>query len=237
MKTISEEMKKRLIPEYKKGEPYDPCKNCKGLQECVMLNVGYTKKGDYYERCRYNQRGAHNNELITRKKFRQWEADNKEEIIAHVNKKHSIYLWGKFGTGKTHFLFWLANKYNLQGHQVYIDLFADISRKLKQEIAHQRSTGEIRVSEVTKMQESELLFIDDIGNEKMSDFIHESLASVINYRYINERPTFITSNYSLKELYNVWVEQIGDVKAGQLVSRIKTFGAIEIKSKNWRNGK
>jgi DNA replication protein DnaC len=77
------------------------------------------------------------------------------------------------------------------------------------------------------------LLIDDIGNEKMTEFVHEALQVVIDHRYLHKKPTFITSNYSLKELYDLWTGKIGEVKAGQLVRRIKTFGAIELQGKNW----
>ena len=68
----------------------------------------------------------------------------------------------------------------------------------------------------------------------MTEYTHELLITIINYRYVNQKATLITSNYSPDELYNIYEKAIGEVKAGQLISRIMTFGAIELKSKNHR---
>ena len=118
--------------------------------------------------------------------------------------------------------------------QVFVILSANIHDQLINEIKYNKATSEAQISVTTKMREAELLFIDDLGNEVMTDFLHENMSNVIDYRYRNNLPTFITSNYNLRELYKKWQPKIGDIKAGQLVSRIKDFGEIELMSKNWR---
>lgn len=178
--------------------------------------------------------GATNTQEIYKRKYETFDCENLPEIRTHINKHHSIYLWGKYGTGKTHFLHWLFAKYNKEGHHGTLKLAAEIHHDLISEIKHHKATGEHKTSITTKMMYTELLFIDDLGNEHMTDFVHECLQLVIDYRYRNDKPTFITSNYSYTELYNIYADKIGEVKAGQLVSRIKTFGVVEIKGRNWR---
>ena len=174
-----------------------------------------------------------NNKEALNSKYDEWEALNKVEIINHVNTKHSIYLWSQYGLGKTHFLKYASKKYHLQGHLVFIAMFADINRQIKEEI-NLRKNGIINKSIETKMKECKVLCIDDLGNEYMTEYTHELLITIINYRYVNQKATLITSNYSPDELYNIYEKAIGEVKAGQLISRIMTFGAIELKSKNHR---
>ena len=171
--------------------------------------------------------------MLIDKKYNEWTAVNKEEIRTHINKKHSIYLHSDYGTGKTHFLYWLAKRYQNQRLSVYIGLFSDISRLIKKEIGD-RQNGIVNKSIETKMIECDVLCLDDLGNEYMTAFTHELLVGVINHRYVHKKPTFITSNYSPKELYNIYEKAIGEVKAGQLVSRIMTFGAVELKADNYR---
>ena len=166
-------------------------------------------------------------------KYDEWNANNKQEIVNHINKHHSIYLYGKYGTGKTHFLYWLSKKYQEQGASIYISMMGDINRKIKQEI-NDRKNDIYNKSEETKMRECTVLCIDDLGNEYMTQFVHEVLSTVINYRYINNLPTFITSNYTLKELYNVYSQSVGETKAGQIVSRVMKFGAIKLDAINYR---
>lgn len=178
--------------------------------------------------------GATNTQEIYKPKYLTFECDNLDEIRNHINKYHSIYAHGKYGVGKTHMLHWLAQTYNNRGHHIFFELAAQIHHDLINEINYTKATGEYKISITKRMQLSELLFIDDLGNEKMTDFVHECLQIVIDYRYRNDMPTFITSNYTLNELFDKWRTTIGDVKAGQLVSRIKTFGAVEIKGRNRR---
>ena len=171
--------------------------------------------------------------IWSKEKYNEWDAINKEEIKNHINKRHSIYLHSEYGTGKTHFLLWLSKKYYNQGYGIYFAMFADISRDLKKEIGD-RQGGVFNKSINTKMRECDVLCIDDLGNEQMTPFTHEALVTAINYRYMNDKATFITSNYSLKALYNIYEKEVGSTKAGQLITRIKTFGEIELKAIDYR---
>lgn len=172
-------------------------------------------------------------------KYSKFEADNKQEITNNVNTKHTIYLYSRYGKGKTHFLKYCERKYAT--NYVIYRVSAELHQELLSEIKWQKATGQAKKSIVSKMKECDVLLLDDLGNEKMSEFVHEALSVVIDHRYMKhnqDKPanirTLITSNYSLKELYNIWTEKIGKMKAGQLVSRLKTFGAIELKGRDWR---
>jgi len=205
------------------------CKECKGIKGCPMPLQGYYNG----IRCRYNLRGYMNDDIITQERYKEFSCDNRDEIIKHINAKNSIYLWGKYGIGKSHFLKWAANKYNLQGKSIYYSLVAEINRKLRKEIQFSKATGEVMRSEIDKMKDINVLLLDDLGNEKMTEFIAEAMQVVIDHRYTHKKPTFISSNYSIAELFKVYEKAIGTVKAGQLVRRIKVFGAIEILGNNW----
>ena len=205
------------------------CKECTGIQGCPMPRQGYVDD----VRCRYNLRGYYNDNIILQERYKQFTCDNRDEIIKHINTKNSIYLYGKYGLGKSHFLKWAANKYNLQGKSIYYSLVAEINRKLRKEVQYSMSTGESIRSEVDKMKDIDVLLLDDIGNEKMTEFIAEAMQVVIDHRYTHKKPTFISSNYSINELFKVYEKSIGTVKAGQLARRIKVFGEIQIIGQNW----
>ena len=166
-------------------------------------------------------------------KYDTWSASNKDEIVKHVNKYHSIYLHGKYGTGKTHFLKWITRQYRKQGHYVYYGMFADVARVIKDEF-NLRKNGIYNTRIEDKMKSCKILCLDDLGNENMTNYTHELLVTVINHRYEHNKATFITSNYTPKELYEIYLKQIGEIKAGQLISRIMTFGEKQLISKNWR---
>ena len=75
--------------------------------------------------------------------------------------------------------------------------------------------------------ESPFLVLDDLGAEKLSDYVRQSLYLLINRRYGDCRETIITSNLSLKQIS----ENYGD----RLASRIAGMGEeLVLKGKDRR---
>jgi len=222
----------------------DKCKGCDDIDNCKQEMIGlvptttYDENFDTYslahKKCKY-ARGKTNTILI--KNYETWEASNKVEIMNHVKSNWNIFLHGDVGLGKTHFLYWLANQINKQGRNIHIDYFGNIVKKVKSEFNRKMEQGE--QSHTEYLQNVDYLFIDDLGSETKSEFnVSDILLPIIDYRYVNKKPTFISSNYSLSELYSMYGSVIkGDYAQKQvrpLISRLKTFGELEIKSKNWR---
>jgi DNA replication protein DnaC len=72
-----------------------------------------------------------------------------------------------------------------------------------------------------------VLILDDLGAEKASEWVAETLYILIDDRYGNMKPTVFTSNYSPSEL----AERLGD----RIVSRIMEMcRIIEIKTSDKR---
>lgn len=66
---------------------------------------------------------------------------------------------------------------------------------------------------LSKYKNTNYLCIDDLWVEKATDYVIETLYSIIEYRYTNNLPTFITSNQS--------PEAIGEKYNKQMESRIR----------------
>jgi len=72
-----------------------------------------------------------------------------------------------------------------------------------------------------------LLFIDDLGAEKVTEWVEEVIYLIINTRYENNIPIVITSNYPLSKV----AELVGD----RVASRIKEMcHVVEIKGEDRR---
>ena len=52
---------------------------------------------------------------------------------------------------------------------------------------------------VNKFRNIHCLFIDDLGAAKITKWKLEVLTSILNFRLMNYKPTFFTSNYSLEQ--------------------------------------
>lgn len=71
------------------------------------------------------------------------------------------------------------------------------------------------------------LAIDDLGATKATDFVRQAIYYIINERETRERPTFITSNFSLAELNDQFDPRISSRIAGMC-------DVIEMKGKDRR---
>ena len=87
--------------------------------------------------------------------------------------------------------------------------FVDFLADLKKQFADDNSEREI--SKLIKT--NHILFIDDFGTEKLTEWTEEIIYRLINHRYEYMKPTFFTSNLSIKELS----ERVGDRIASRIV--------------------
>ena len=146
-----------------------------------------------------------------------------------------MYLYGSFGVGKTYILGAIANeiaKKKIPSMLVYVPEFM---RELKGSL-HANSL-EDKIDAVKKVK---VLMLDDIGAEAMSSWIRDDiLGSILQYRMLENLPTFFTSNFSMKDLQShLSVTQRGEeepVKSARIMERIKNLAdPYELKGRNWR---
>jgi len=216
------------------------CKGCHSIEECRqdMRGLIPTTQHDElsnryvlaFKKCEY-ARGETNTKIIF--DITEWEHDQKDEIISAIKDKKSLYLYGDVGTGKTTFLKWLANYLNKKGNNIHLDTTFNIARNIKASFNRQFEQGEQTI--IDKLQQVEYLFLDDVGSERKTEYnIMEIMWPIIDYRYAHKKSTFISSNYSIEQLYELYGKAIGHIAIRPLVSRLKTYGVINLKGRNFR---
>ncbi len=125
---------------------------------------------------------------------------------------------GRFGTGKTHLAFSIANYLLNQGIPVVFETLINLMEKLKLGYEKQAEFG---YYEIIKLYcECDLLIIDDLGKEKLSEWVLEKLFQIINTRYENMLPFLITTNYTEKEIIKRLSYNNDGIAAESLVSRL-----------------
>lgn len=124
--------------------------------------------------------------------------------------RRGIYIHGDVGTGKTHIAYSLAR----QSHEMKIMTMFWNMTELLHEIRGDFDRPYAEKSRVSGdlMSFKGLLFLDDVGSEKVTDWVLETFYLVINRRYNEMLPTIVTSNFPI----SVLSERIGD----RIVSRI-----------------
>jgi len=134
----------------------------------------------------------------------KWEdvgEDIQGRVMNILDNRRGIYLWGKSGTGKTHIAY-AIKKYCFEIADPKIPvIFKNVPqflKEIKDDYGRQLSDKEYPLENI--MNNRDLLIFDDLGSEKMSEWVEEVFYLLINNRYEEMIPIIFTSNYSIQEL-------------------------------------
>ena len=130
-----------------------------------------------------------------------------------------VYVYGPTGTGKTYLMGCIYNYFKQNGKEPAILYYPEFIRKIKSKISNNSYDLYIDL-----IRNEEILIIDDIGAENITEFIRdEVLGPIINHREAEKLPTFFSSNLSiddLSELLSNGRTTIDKTKALRIVERI-----------------
>lgn len=238
------------------------CEGCKGLYGCHQTRVGLKpvldKDGMYididYVPCRYQEEydeANSKNEFLHLygTSFSDFGDDlfinnNRRGVLKEVKrfletyndnpKQKGLYVFGKCGQGKSYIIAYLAIELSKQGIDVAFVYYPDLVRKIKSMV----TTGGINEL-VNELKRVPILILDDFGGESNTNFIRdEVLLPILQYRMVNKKPLFITSNLDEKGILDHLSESSKEIdaqKAVRVFERIKTLvDFVELNDKNYR---
>lgn len=149
-----------------------------------------------------------------------------ENILEHVSNGDTLYIYSETtGNGKTSFSTKIANHYirktvaksKLDSDVMYMNISEFLSDVRDNFTNH---TGEF-LAYKENLKTCKLLIMDDIGAEKPSDWVRETLYNIINTRYMDMKCTIFTSNCTPEQLE----EQLGN----RISSRACSGQVVELK--------
>ncbi len=126
--------------------------------------------------------------------------------------RRGIYLHGEVGTGKTHIVNALhSGARDTIGVRCVLWNTTELLRALRADF----DLKPIDKSHVDQnlLEFKGLLILDDLGAEKMTDWVAETFYLILNKRYNEMLPTIITSNLPVSAL----AEKVGDRVASRIV--------------------
>ena len=244
------------------------CEQCQGLHTCTNPQKGvYTdmklingRPMDEQKECRYlekwNEKYAHKKyyvnctmpkELLDADLYKLNMNDGYTdydymqiikvllEWVAKEDRK-GLYLYGGFGVGKTYLAACLTNYLAKEGYDVTFLNTSEFCNTLRERY----SNTEIKIPQVQEIQDVDVLVLDDIGAETVTNWIRDDvLYPLLNYRMTHNLLTLFTSNLNLEQLQEHFSinnkREQNDMNAQRLMERIKVLSDfVYVKGKNRR---
>lgn len=134
---------------------------------------------------------------------------NIQKLVENMREsRRGLYIHGDVGTGKTHIAYAINDflKVQTRFHNT-TELIFDIKRDFDR-LSYDKMRWDERLSDHKGM-----LILDDIGAERMTDYVAEVFYLIINKRYNDMLPIIFTSNLSVGEL----AERVGDRTASRII--------------------
>lgn len=231
----------------------DNCKNCQNILECKNSYQGHTFTPNIlsdnlvfdYIPCKYKQeleeRNRYKNNIylfeipkeIKEASIKNIDLDNPDrfKIIKWLKNfldtyqprrgMKGLYLTGNFGCGKTYLISATLNELAKKDHKIAIIYYPELLRSLKESFGDSETYNE----KFKLLKNVELLLIDDIGAETMTEWSRdEVLGNILQHRMQEGLTTFFTSNLTLKDLeehFSTSTKGIEQIKAKRIIERIK----------------
>jgi DNA replication protein DnaC len=133
-----------------------------------------------------------------------WE-ENKEE-------GKGLYLCGGVGTGKTHLAVAVLNE--VVRKKRVPSLFVTVPELLDNLREAYNKPGRNLDEWMDAVQNADFLILDDLGSERVTDWVRERIFVIVNHRYRESLPTIFTSNTGPKDL----AQQLGERTASRIIA-------------------
>lgn len=138
-----------------------------------------------------------------------------------------ILFTGTVGTGKTHLSAAIGQHLLDEGKSVLYGTVATHLARLRHTYGNDKQTERQVMDQLIRCQ---LLIIDDVGKEKVTEWVDQTVFEIINTRYEHRKPVVITTNLSLSEIRDKYT-----VTGDALVSRIiEMCAGVQMSGADWR---
>jgi len=111
---------------------------------------------------------------------------------------------GATGLGKTHLSLAIARQVIDRGYGVVYGSAQNFMLQIERERFGRTETSESE----RQLQECDLLILDDLGVEFLTQFVSAAIYNLINTRLMAEHPTIISTNLSISELEGRYSERV-----------------------------
>ncbi|MBQ1477001.1 MAG: ATP-binding protein [Erysipelotrichaceae bacterium] len=226
------------------------CEGCKGLYMCTQAKKGERLSLDYdgvllreVEHCPYKKK----NDSLKDFKESYVYSDISEDLLGldldnieleetgvkglflqcydiyEGKRDKGLYISGDLGVGKTYMCIALANSLVKKGKKVAFVKVSDFINDLRRSLSSEPGRYD---RNMRKLQDADVLILDDIGSESVSSFSRDDvLFTILDYRMEHRLLTLFTSNLNRSDLLKHYTYDKNDkssaMKAKRLLERIR----------------
>jgi DNA replication protein DnaC len=116
-----------------------------------------------------------------------------------------LLLQGPTGVGKTHLAVAVLRELIQRGLEGF---YFDYQHWLKQmRSAYDAAAGDEHRVVLERAQEAEVVLLDDLGSERYSEWVEDTITSLINHRYNTRKAIIATTNLPIPQLGDAWAEK------------------------------
>ena len=184
--------------------------------------------------CYWEGTGARNDTL--------WAALNSAERYAAdytPGDARGLLFLGLPGVGKTHLLVALLKALGERGADCLFLDYQELLRRIQHSYNPVARTTEYEL--LQPVLATEVVAIDDLGNNRISDWVEDTVTYVVNHRYSQNRPTLFTANLSEERMEGAPGERITratfEERLGpRVASRLKEMCRfVNLKARDYRS--
>lgn len=124
----------------------------------------------------------------------------------------NLLLSGGTGLGKTHLALSIGYAVGEQGYDVCYETASSLFNKLERA---KFSHSEEAMAQAEKIEQADLLIVDDLGTEMPGQFVTAALYSLLNQRLMEGKPMVITTNLTLEETAKRYSPQVASRLYGE----------------------
>lgn len=154
----------------------------------------------------YSDKTIHGKGISPRQMATEAISRAKQFIDCFDKKDENIIITGNTGTGKTFLSNCIAGEILSKGYfVVFLSAFSLFSIMKKQTY---KSYNEYNDADYENIFKCDLLVLDDLGTEYVTDFTSSRLFQCIDERLLHRRSTVITTNLNMKQLNSAYSERL-----------------------------